>query len=125
MYSPRENTTERSWTRSPVPGNRLGDKPVFILISGSTYSAAEHFSYDLKMLKRATLIGETTGGATHSGVFHRLDDHFGIGIPEADPINPFSKSDWAVVGVAPDVQVRAADALATAQKLAAAKLAKH
>lgn len=125
MYSPRENTSARSWTRSPVPGNRLADKPVFILISSSTYSAAEHFSYDLKMLKRATLIGETTGGAAHSGVFHRLDDHFGIGIPEADPINPYSKSDWAVVGVAPDVKVRAADAVATAQKLAVTKLAKH
>jgi hypothetical protein len=125
MYSPRENTSERSWTRSPVPGNTLAGKPVFILISRATYSAAEHFSYDLKMLKRATLVGETTGGAAHSGVFHRLDDHFGIGIPEADPINPFGKSDWAVVGVAPDVRVSAADALATARKLVAAKLAKR
>jgi hypothetical protein len=125
MYSPRENTSARSWTRSPVPGNRLADKPVFILTSHSTASAAEHFSYDLKMLKRATLVGETTGGAAHSGVFHRLDDHFGIGIPEVDPINPFSKSDWAVVGVAPDVKVSAADALAAAKKLAAAHLQKH
>lgn len=125
MYSPRENTSERMWTRSPVPGNQLAGKPVFILISRATSSAAEHFSYDLKMLKRATLVGETTGGAAHSGVFHRLDDHFGIGIPEADPINPFGKSDWAVVGVAPDVKVPAADALATAQLLAAAKLAQR
>lgn len=121
MYSPRENTSERSWTRSPVPGNKLADKPVFILTSHSTASAAEHFSYDLKMLKRATLVGGTTGGAAHSGVFHRLDDHFGIGIPESDPINPFSKSDWAVVGVAPDIKVPASDALATAERLAAAK----
>jgi peptidase S41-like protein len=125
MYSPRENTSARSWTRSPVPGNRLADKPVFILTSHSTASAAEHFSYDLKMLKRATIVGETTGGAAHSGVFHRLDDHFGIGIPEVDPINPFAKSDWAVVGVAPDVKVSAAEALATARKLAAAHLQKH
>lgn len=125
MYSPRENASERSWTRSPVPGNKLADKPAFILTSRSTSSAAEHFSYDLKMLKRATLVGETTSGATHSGVFHRLDDHFGIGIPEVDPVNPFSKSDWAVVGVAPDVTVPASDALATAKQLAAAKLPKH
>jgi len=34
------------------------------------------------MLKRATLIGETTGGGAHAGVWHRIDDHFGIGIPE-------------------------------------------
>ena len=124
MYNPRENTSDRSWTQSPVPGNKLADKPVFILTSHSTASAAEHFSYDLKMLKRATLIGETTGGAAHSGVLHRLDDHFGILIPETQPINPFSQSDWAVVGVEPDVKVPASDALTTAERLAA-KLEKH
>lgn len=124
MYSPRENTTQQSWTRSPVPGNKLADKPVYILTSGATSSAAEHFSYDLKMLKRATLVGETTGGRAHAGVFHRIDEHFGMGIPEVKPINPFSKSDWAVVGVEPDVKVKAADALETAIKLAQAKLQK-
>ena len=125
MYSPRENTTQRSWTQSPVPGNKLADKPVYILTSGLTASAAEHFGYDLKMLKRATLVGETTSGAAHSGVFHRIDEHFGLGIPETKPINPFSKSDWAVVGVAPDVKVKAADALETAIKLAVTKLRKN
>jgi retinol-binding protein 3 len=122
MYSPRENTSQRSWTGSPIPGNNLADKPVYILTSHITASAAEHFSYDLKMLKRATLVGETTGGAAHSGVFHRLDDHFGIGIPESRPINPYGPNDWAVVGITPNVQVPAAEALITAQRLALAKL---
>src|SRR5579859_602842 len=122
MYNPRENTTQQCWTRSPVAGNKLADKPVYILTSGLTSSAAEHFSYDLKMLKRATLVGETTSGAAHSGVFHRIDEHFGMGIPEVKPINPFSKSDWAVVGVEPDVRVKARNALETAIKLAQARL---
>jgi len=124
MYNPRENTTERSWTRSPVLGNRLADKPAYVLTSGSTASGAEHFSYDLKMLKRATLVGETTAGAAHSGVWHRIDDHFGMGITETKPINPFSKTDWAVTGIEPDVKVKAADALKTAEKLAVSKLQK-
>ncbi|HYY72266.1 MAG TPA: S41 family peptidase [Candidatus Bathyarchaeia archaeon] len=118
MYNPRENTTQQCWTRSPVPGNKLADKPVYILTSGLTSSAAEHFSYDLKMLRRATLVGETTSGAAHSGVFHRIDEHFGMGIPESKPINPFSKRDWAVVGVEPDVKVKAPEALKAAEKLA-------
>jgi Peptidase family S41/N-terminal domain of Peptidase_S41 in eukaryotic IRBP len=121
-YNPRENTTEQSWTASPVPGNKLADKPVYVLTSARTISGAEQFCYDLKMLKRATLVGETTGGAAHSGVWHRIDDHFGMGIPETKPINPFSKSDWAGTGVEPDVKVSAADALRTAEKLAARKL---
>jgi Peptidase family S41 len=123
-YNPRENTTPQSWTRSPVLGNRLADKPVYVLTSARTFSGAEQFCYDLKMLKRATLIGEMTGGAAHAGVFHRIDDHFGMGVPETKPINPFSKTDWAETGVEPDVNVAAADALETAVKLAQSKLSK-
>lgn len=124
-YNPRENTTQRSWTRSPVPGNRLADKPVYVLTSARTFSGAEQFCYDLKMLKRATLVGETTGGAAHSGVWHRIDDHFGMGIPETKPINPFSKPDWAETGVEPDIKVKAVNALETAKKLAESKLRKR
>jgi len=123
-YNPRENTTEQSWTRSPVPGSELADKPVFVLTSARTASGAEQFSYDLKMLKRATLVGETTAGAAHSGTFHRLDDHFGIGIPEVKAINPYSSNDWAEVGVEPDVKVSAPSALDVALKLARARTTK-
>jgi C-terminal processing protease CtpA/Prc len=123
MYRPGE-TTERCWTQSPVPGNRLADKPVYVLTSARTFSGAEHFSYDLKMLKRATLVGERTGGATDVGVFHRIDDHFGIGIRETRAINPYSEADWAVTGVEPDVKVKAADALIKAEELAQTKLQK-
>jgi hypothetical protein len=122
MYNPRESPTERTWTRSPVPGNRLADKPVYVLTSGTTWSGAEQFSYDLKMLKRATLVGEKTRGGAHAGVFYRIDDHFGVGIPEVKVVNPFSKTDWEGIGVEPDVGVKAADALSTAERLAEGKL---
>ncbi|HYL73033.1 MAG TPA: S41 family peptidase [Bryobacteraceae bacterium] len=122
MFNPKDPVTEQTWTRSPVAGSLLVDKPVYVLTSSRTYSGAEQFSYDLKMLKRATLVGETTGGASHSGVLHNLDDHFAIGIPEHKPVNPFSGKDWAVTGVEPDVKVKAADALATAEKLAETRL---
>jgi hypothetical protein len=65
MFSPRDSITEQSWTQSPVPGNRLADKPVYLLTSGRTFSGAEQFAYDLKMLKRATLVGgDNTGWST-------------------------------------------------------------
>ena len=91
---------------------------MFLLTSARTASGAEQFCYDLKMLRRATLVGETTRGVAHAGVFHRLDEHFGIGIPETRPINPFSDHDWEGVGVQPDVKVSAAIALETAEGLA-------
>jgi len=122
MYSPRGAPTVDSWTRSPVAGSKLADKPVFVLTSHVTWSGAEQFSYDLKMLRRATLVGETTRGGAHAGIFHRIDDHFGMGIPEERSINPYGKADWEGVGVTPDVQVKAADALETAVKLAKTRL---
>jgi C-terminal processing protease CtpA/Prc len=74
------------------------------------------------MLKRATLVSETTAGAAHAGTYHRIDDHFGMGIRETRAINPFSKNDWEGTGVEPDVKVRAADALEKAERLAEARL---
>jgi C-terminal processing protease CtpA/Prc len=43
-------------------------------------------------------------------------------VPYAKAINPISKTNWEGTGVEPDVKVTAADALATAEKLAAEKL---
>ena len=125
LYNPRENTTEQSWTRSPVPGSELPGKPIYVLTSSTTLSGAEQFTYNMKMLKRATLVGETTGGAAHAGTYYRIDAHFGMGITETRPINPYSKNDWEGTGVEPDVKVKAADALATALKLASNKRAKR
>ncbi|HVN17908.1 MAG TPA: S41 family peptidase [Dongiaceae bacterium] len=121
-YNPRANTTEELWTRSPVPGNRLADKPVYVLTSARTISGAEQFCYDLKMLKRATLVGEPTHGSAHAGVWYRIDDHFGMGIPEVRSINPYSTADWEGIGVQPDVKVNSAEALQTALALAQKKL---
>jgi hypothetical protein len=115
-YNPRE--ARLSWTSSPVPRNRLADKPVYVLTSSRTISGAEQFCYDLKMLKRATLVGETTHGSAHAGVWHRIDDHFGMGIPEIKAVNPYSTEDWEGLGVAPTVKVKTEDALAVAEDLA-------
>lgn len=123
MYNPRENTSRKSWTQ-PVPGNKLTDKPAYVLTSRRTFSGAEQFCFNLKMLKRATLVGETTGGGAHAGVFHRIDDHFGIGILEVQAINPFSNADWEGRGVEPDVKTTAERVLGITQKLAESRLPK-
>jgi C-terminal processing protease CtpA/Prc len=118
IYNPRETPTLHSRSRSPIPGNNLANKPVYVLTSSTTMSGAEQFCYNLKMLKRATLIGQTTRGAAHAGVWHRIDEHFGIAIPEVKPHNPYSRTDWEGVGVRPDVNVNPAHALARAEKMA-------
>ncbi len=122
IYNRRENSTQQYWTLADVPGTRLADKPAYVLTSAETFSGAEEFTYDLKNLKRATIVGETTGGGAHLVDGRRIDDHFMIGVPFARAINPISKTDWEGKGVEPDVKVKAADALETAEKLAGSKL---
>jgi C-terminal processing protease CtpA/Prc len=101
-----------------VPGRRFGgEKPIYVLTSARTFSGAEEFTYNLKSLKRATIIGETTGGGAHPVNGHRIDEHFSIGVPFARAINPITHTNWEGVGVKPDISVPAGDALATAQRL--------
>jgi retinol-binding protein 3 len=122
LWERKGDSTHQYWTLPYVPGKLLDEKPAYVLTSKETFSGAEEFSYNLKNLKRATIIGETTGGGAHPVSGHRVDDHFMIGVPFARAINPISKTNWEGTGVEPDVKVPAADALATAQKLAAEKL---
>lgn len=123
LWTRKGDITDQYWTLPYVPGKRLDDKPAFVLTSSRTFSGGEEFTYDLKTLKRATIIGETTGGGAHPVRGHRMTEHFGIGVPFARAINPITHTNWEGVGVEPDVKVPAADALNTAKKLAAEKLA--
>jgi hypothetical protein len=125
FYNSREDSAANMWTHSPMAGSGLASKPVYVLTSSRTVSAAEHFSYNLKMLHRATLIGETTAGATDGGIFHRIDDHFGIGLRESRVPNPYPVPDWTVTGVQPDIRVPADQALETAKRLAQQQLARR
>jgi retinol-binding protein 3 len=123
LWTRKDNSTQQFWTLPYVPGKRLEGKPVYVLTSKETFSGGEEFCYNLKNLKRATLIGETTGGGAHPVSGHRIDEHFMIGVPFARAINPISKTNWEGTGVEPDVKVPAANALSTAEKLAAEKSA--
>ena len=117
LWTRRTNHTEAFWTRD-VPGARFGGaKPVYVLTSSRTFSGAEEFTYNLKSLGRATIVGETTGGGAHPVRGERIDDRFMIGVPFARAINPITRTNWEGTGVAPDVKVPAADALETALRL--------
>jgi C-terminal processing protease CtpA/Prc len=122
LYNRKADTTTQYWTTPFVPGERFIDKPVFVLTSKFTFSGAEEFTYNLKNLKRATIVGETTGGGAHPVSGHPIDDHFSIRTPFARAINPVSKTNWEGTGVEPDVKVSAAESLDTAKKLAVEKI---
>ena len=118
VYQRSDNSTRESWTTANVAGKRFLDKPVYLLTSRRTFSAAEDFSYALKNLKRATVLGESTGGGAHLIGPHRINDHFFIIVPIGRSISPITKTDWEGTGVEPDIKVPAADALDEALKRA-------
>ena len=118
VYSRPDDFTQQFWTLPSITGARYTDREVYVLTSKRTFSAAEEFAYNLKNLKRATIVGETTGGGAHPVRFERLAENFEMSVPYAKSINPVSKTNWEGTGVAPDVAVGADDALKTAHKLA-------
>ena len=116
IYQREGNVTTEMWTNENVAGKKYGAKrKLYLLTSRETFSAAEDFAYAMKNNKRATIIGEVTGGGAHPGDVHRLNAHFMMNVPSGRSISPVTKTDWEVVGVQPDIKVSANDALNIAQ----------
>ncbi|MEO7085872.1 MAG: S41 family peptidase [Gemmatimonadaceae bacterium] len=118
VYRRATGATEEVWTSEQVSGPRFGTtKPVYILTSSLTISAAEAFAYDLQSLKRAIVVGETTAGAANMTASGQIGEHLMINVSIARAINPITGTNWEDRGVVPDIQVPASDALSTAQRL--------
>jgi hypothetical protein len=120
-----EKKTVQSYSADYVPGRRITEQPVYVLTSGSTFSAAEEFTFDLKNLERAIIVGDTTGGGGHTVASYVYDfDNFRIGIriPYGRAYNPENNEGWEGVGVIPHIAVPAEKALETAHADALRKL---
>jgi hypothetical protein len=122
IYTRASDSTENYWTLPFVPGPRMANVDLYVLTSARTFSAAEEFTYNLKNLKRATIVGETTGGGAHPTDDVIVQEDFMLRVPFARSINPVSKTNWEGTGVAPDVAVPAAAAFDKAYELALEKL---
>jgi len=115
LYERRTNKTDQFWTDPTIYSSTFSSVPVYVLVSGRSFSGAEEFSYDLQSLKRATIVGETTGGGAHPVRPITISNGFIGNIPFARAINPVTKKNWEAVGVKPDIQIEADSALDEAQ----------
>ncbi len=118
MYWRKTGKTDEFWTKPELAKLKFANKDIYVLTSNYSFSGAEEFAYNLKNLKRATIIGETTGGGAHPGGMVRLNDHFGVFIPVGRAINPISKTNWEGTGVEPDIKVPKEQALKLAYLMA-------
>jgi len=120
-----EKKTVQSHSADYVPGRRITEQPVYVLTSGNTFSAAEEFTFDLKNLERATVVGDTTGGGGHTvaaKIFDFETFRVGIRVPYGRAYNPLNNEGWEGVGVIPHIPVPADQALDVAHADALRKL---
>lgn len=122
LYWRKEDRTDQFWTLPFVSGKSMANMPLYVLTSSRTFSGAEEFTNNMKVLKRARIIGETTGGGANPGGFFPLAAGLGMFIPTGRAINPVTKTNWEGTGVEPDEKVPAKDAYNVAYKEALQKI---
>ena len=119
----RNGTVERSATDPALWPRRYGSqKPIIILTSGETFSAAEAFARTLQRLGRATVLGDTTRGGGTPATTYPVGSHFRLSVPDGMPVDPATGGELGARGVAPDVVAPAADALGAAHRLVLERL---
>jgi retinol-binding protein 3 len=116
------NKTIQYWTLPNISAKRYLDKSIYILTNEETFSAGEEFTYDLQVLKRATVVGRTTGGGANPGSEVPIKGKFVAFIPNGRAINPVTKTNWEGTGVKPDIEILEKDALIETQIIALKKL---
>ncbi len=118
LYWRVPDITEEYWSNETVVGKRRVNVPVYVLTSDKTFSGAEELSYNFKTQKRATLVGEVTGGGANPGGEVQINEMFSMFMPTGTAINPITKTNWEGVGVIPDVKTTAEQAFDKAYQLA-------
>lgn len=113
---PGTKEARQLWTYAQVPGRKYGNKNVYVLTSRRTASGAEGFVSAMRRLKRATMIGETTRGATMPGGSFRVNEHFSIWISTGR--SSAGRAELENKGVEPDIATAPEAALNEAHRQA-------
>ncbi|MGB9181404.1 MAG: S41 family peptidase, partial [Pyrinomonadaceae bacterium] len=121
-YDRLTDTTTQEFISPQPEEKRLSDVDLYILTSKSTVSAAEALAYNLKYLKRAKVVGETSAGAANPGRVTRLNNLFTAFIPNRHGMSVLTGTNWEGTGVPVDIACPAEDALRRARIEALKKL---
>jgi retinol-binding protein 3 len=120
----KDSITEQIWTQEWVPGKRITEAPIYILMSNYSYSSSEAMAYQLQQLKRAKIVGEKTRGGSHGVRYMSFPEtHINLKVPYSQEVNPYSKTNY-INGVIPDIPCNSEQALTVAQLEAALELLK-
>jgi len=114
-YNRLTDTTTDEFITPQAKDKQLADVDLFVLTSNVTVSAAEALAYNLKYLKKAKVVGETSAGAANPGRVTRINNLFTAFIPNRHGMNVVTKTNWEGTGVPIDIPSAAEDALRVAR----------
>lgn len=117
------NQTDRTSTLANLPAGRMLGKPLYVLTSGRSASAAEEFTGHVAGFRLGELIGATTAGAGFRNQFFPLPGGYLISISVGRAVLASTGKDWEGVGIAPSIAVDPEKALHVAQVHALRRLA--
>lgn len=110
FYERKTDTKTQLYSLANVNGKRSSNKPIYILTSKQTFSAAEAFAYTLKHLNKAIVVGEVTKGGANRTKRINLNDKFTIAVPYIQSIHPITKTNWEGKGVQPTIEINEKEA---------------
>ena len=123
FYVRKTDSTQQFWTQACVQGPRMTNVDLYVLTSDYTFSGAEEFTYNLKNMERATIIGDTTGGGAHPIDIKPFPNlNCGMSLPFGRAVNPITGTNWEGTGIAPHIAVPQEKALDVAHLEALKKL---
>jgi len=98
-------------------------KPLYVLTSGQTGSAAEEFVGHVAGYRLGEVVGSTTSGAAFMNGMYAIEGGFELSVSEARPVLAATGKDWEGTGIAPTISAPVEEALETAHIHALRKIA--
>lgn len=113
-----DGVSDSVWTIPELGRRGLAGRPLYILTSARSASAAEMLAYAAQRAGLATVVGEQTAGAGNGGRLHSVGGGLQLFVPDRRVL---TGPGWEGTGVTPDVAASAAEALDRALALARAR----
>lgn len=110
-------------TLKELKAPRMIGKPLYVLTSGSSASAAEEFAGHVAGYTLGELVGENTAGAGFRNALVPVGGEFVLSVSVGRAVLASTGKDWEAVGHAPSMKTPLAGALHTAQSHALRRLA--
>lgn len=114
FYERETDAKTQLFTFETIEGKRMANKPLYILTSKNTFSAAEAFTYTLKHLDKAVVVGEVTRGGANRTKRINLNENFSVSMPYIKAIHPVTKTNWEGKGIQPNIMATKKDAFVIA-----------